>query len=93
MIDSENTTRQIPQSRSTGGLGGAESNCGMSIVTILRGLHGSNSAEFSSIVELCDAASAFVDDDRNRAWHEDYRPMLKRLEIALNAIGWKTPNV
>lgn len=48
-------------------------------------------ARDAALAELVEAASAFTNDDRNRAWHPDYPPMLSRLAAALAAIQGAQP--
>lgn len=36
------------------------------------------------------ALAAFVFDDRNRAWHPEYRPMIEAGKKALEKAGWKS---
>jgi len=35
------------------------------------------------------ALAAFVNDDRNSAWHPGYRPMIEAGKVALEKAGWK----
>ena len=40
-----------------------------------------------AVAELVEASRAFANDDRQRAWHSMYRPMMVRLHAALARVG------